>query len=97
MIRAKWDKDARDKGLWEWDGQHHPDVGDAGSYAIPAYLETAPKPKEPSTDTEDQAAAKAAEAALKQRMEAAKHPAPAAPRVAAQLWNGRRVPRPGGW
>lgn len=97
LIRAKWDKDARDKGLWEWDSQHHPDVGDAASYAIPAYLETAPKPKAPSTDTEEQAAAKAADAALKQRMEQARQPAPTAPRIAGQLWGARRPPRPGGW
>jgi hypothetical protein len=97
LIRAAWDKDARDRGEWKWDSQHHPDVGDAGGYAIPAYVETAPKPVTPSTDTEDQAAAKVAAAALKQRLESAgRPPPPGAPRIAGQLW-GQRPRRPGGW
>lgn len=97
LVKAAWDKDARDRGDWEWDAQHHPDVGDAGGYAIPAYLETAPKPRAPSTDTEDQAAAKAAAAAQKQRFEqAAKPPSREQPRLAGKMWSAR-PPRPGGW
>lgn len=96
LVRAKWDKDARARGEWEWDGQHHPDVGDAATYAIPAYLETAPKPRQPSTDTEEQAAAKAAAAALKERLEKPRQAPPSAPRVAGNIWGGR-PPRSGGW
>lgn len=96
LIKAAWDKDARARGDWAWDSQHHPDVGDAGSYAIPAYLETAPKPRVPSTDTEAQAAEKDALAANKKRLEEAQRPPQAPPRVAGQLWSGR-APRGGGW
>lgn len=98
LIKAAWDKDARARGDWAWDAQHHPDVGDAGSYAIPAYMETAPKPRAASTDTEDQLAAKAAAAALQQRLNAAgRPPVPGArPRLSSQMPSGR-PPRPGGW
>lgn len=99
LIKAKWDKDARARGDWDWDSAHHPDVGDAATYAIPAYLETAPKPAPPNTDSEDVNAAKDAAKATKERFErAAAVPEHLRrlpqPRASAGLWN---PPKRGGW
>lgn len=96
LIKAAWDKDHRARGEWEWDSQHHPDVGDAATYAIPAYLEVAPRPRPVTTDTEDQLAAKDAEAARLERFKNAGKAPREQPRVSSQLWPGR-MPRPGGW
>jgi hypothetical protein len=38
LRRAQWSIKKRSQGLWDWDPIHHPDVLDACSYIIPAYI-----------------------------------------------------------
>ncbi len=40
LMRASWDKDARAVGKYEWSSQWHPDVADAGRYAIQGYFDS---------------------------------------------------------
>lgn len=52
MFRAKRDKDAMARGLFEFDQQWHPDPAEAGRYSLQGYFEAKPdKPKEPPPAT----------------------------------------------
>lgn len=53
LLKTKWDKDARERGEFEWSSANHPDVGDAFRYAAHAFYERpardeAPEDKTPS-------------------------------------------------
>lgn len=50
LVKTQWDKDARQRGLFEWSGHNHPDVGDAFRYAAHAYFEFGPKDEAPPED-----------------------------------------------
>jgi hypothetical protein len=58
---AKWDIKAREDGRWDFDGSHHPDVADAGTYgAVPFY------------EAHDKTAAQEPTATDQERLDAAK-------------------------
>jgi hypothetical protein len=89
LQKAKWDKDARAAGRYEWDSAHHPDVADAGSYGVVAFLETAPEPRKPSGLTEAQAAAKAEAEAWKRRSEEAQRRGMQRPTDSSRIWTNK--------
>jgi hypothetical protein len=93
LAKAKWDKDARADGRYEWDSAHHPDVGDAASYGVVPFVETAPKARVPDQRTPAQRLNDDAEKAYKQRAADATAPRMQRPRDSSTLWN----PRGGGW
>jgi hypothetical protein len=39
LQKSKWDKDARERGAWEWDRSWHPDAGDSWRYAKEHYFD----------------------------------------------------------
>lgn len=39
MLKCKWDKQARERGAWEWDRSWHPDAGDSYRYAMEHYFD----------------------------------------------------------
>jgi hypothetical protein len=86
---AKWSLRAREEGRWEFDGSHHPDVADAGTYGAVAFYETAEKPVKREDVPEDVALAREAEEAERQRWKEAVAPPMARPRDSSALW-GRR-------
>lgn len=45
LMKAAWDKDARAVGRYEWSSQWHPDVADAGRYAVQGYFDSYVAPK----------------------------------------------------
>lgn len=45
LQRAQWDKDARAAGRYEWSNVWHPDVADAGRYALQGYFDAYKAPK----------------------------------------------------
>lgn len=51
-LRAKRDKDAMERGVFEFDQQWHPDPAEAGRYSLQGYFEAKPdKPKPPKPAT----------------------------------------------
>ncbi|HVQ52662.1 MAG TPA: hypothetical protein VMS92_21715 [Mycobacterium sp.] len=59
LLRARWDQDARAKGLYRWSSAWHPDAADAARYALAGYWDSyvQPKPK-PTQDPWEQEAAR---------------------------------------
>lgn len=55
LQRAAWDKDARARGQYEWSSAWHPDVADAGRYALQGYFDAyqVPQPKPDDASKED--------------------------------------------
>lgn len=47
LLRARWDADARAKGLYRWSSVWHPDAADAARYGLRAYLDEYEKPRTP--------------------------------------------------
>lgn len=45
MRKARWDQDARAKGLWRWASSWHPDPADAARYAARPYFDLEPTPE----------------------------------------------------
>lgn len=85
---AKWSLKAREEGRWEFDGSHHPDVADAGTYGAVAFYEAHEKPQGPQYANEEAATAAQFHAAVEQRM---KHVSKQQrPRDSKALWRGNR-------
>lgn len=89
LAKAKWDKDARARGDYAWDSSHHPDVGDAASYGVVPFVETAPKARTPDPRSREERLNAEAEAAYKQRAADAKAAPRQRPRDSATLWGSR--------
>lgn len=89
LMKAKWDKDARAAGKYEWDSAHHPDVADAGSYGVVPFVETAPAPKKTDPRSDAQRLNDAADEAYRKRSEEAKAPPRLKPRDSAVIWTPR--------
>lgn len=86
---AKWSLKAREESRWEFDGSHHPDVADAGTYGAVAFYEQAPIPEVPHGLTEEQLMQQDADASLKQAWEDATAQPIQRPRDSESIWGGR--------
>lgn len=86
---AKWSLKAREESRWEFDGSHHPDVADAGTYGAVAFYEQAPIPEVPHGLTEEQIMQQDADASLKQAWEDATAQPLQRPRDSESIWGGR--------
>lgn len=86
---AKWSLKAREESRWEFDGSHHPDVADAGTYGAVAFYEQAPLPEVREVISEDEALSRDAAASLKQAWEDAGAAPMQRPRDSESIWGGR--------
>lgn len=83
---AKWDVKAREESRWEFDGSHHPDVADAGTYGAVAFYEAHEKPAGPQHANEAAAIAANFQAAIAARMKPV--PKQQRPPDSRKLWRG---------
>ena len=51
-LTTKWDKDAREKGKWEWSSDNHPDAADADRYSCQGYVDGYVPPEAPKTQSQ---------------------------------------------
>jgi hypothetical protein len=94
---AKWSMKAREESRWEFDGSHHPDVADAGTYGAVAYYEQAPLPEVKEQITEEEFMQRDAEASIKQAWEDTQSQPIFKPRDSESIWGGRGNGGGPGW
>lgn len=83
--RARWDKDALERGQRRWSRAWHPDPSEAARYAAQDYFEGRHEPARPQYSSEIEAAAAAAKAAHEKRF-SDKRPGAAPQRKKPDIW-----------
>jgi hypothetical protein len=50
FLKTQWDRQARERGAWEWSSHNHPDAADAARYSVQGYFDAYEPPPPPQPE-----------------------------------------------